>query len=173
MIVRKTRSISGASIDRNSRKIIGCFMGDRTRKSARKLWADLPEVYQQYDERLYRFLAGVTLQLFPLNVTLAVGKETGLTNHIERLNNTFRQRVSRARERKPIILKKVEQSYWSDLVLHSGLQCRAEPDLSLTTTSDYHYQNLQVDFLWQWCNTQYAFIPIRLTEKYSSLSILQ
>jgi len=24
-----------------------------------------------------------------------VGKETGLTNHIERLNNTFRQRVSR------------------------------------------------------------------------------
>ncbi len=25
----------------------------------------------------------------------AVGKETGLTNHIERLNNTFRQRVSR------------------------------------------------------------------------------
>ncbi len=25
----------------------------------------------------------------------AVGKETGLTNHIERLNNTFRQRVAR------------------------------------------------------------------------------
>jgi len=34
-------------IDRNSRKIIGCYIGDRTRKSARKLWADLPEIYQQ------------------------------------------------------------------------------------------------------------------------------
>jgi len=37
----------------------------------------------------------LTKQLFPMNVTLAVGKEMGQTNHIERLNNTFRQRVSR------------------------------------------------------------------------------
>ncbi|MDV2997287.1 MAG: hypothetical protein N4J56_006992 [Chroococcidiopsis sp. SAG 2025] len=35
------------AIDRNSRKIVGCFVGDRTRKSARNLWASLPEVYQQ------------------------------------------------------------------------------------------------------------------------------
>jgi len=35
------------AIDRNSREIIGCYIGDRTRKSARKLWASLPEVYQQ------------------------------------------------------------------------------------------------------------------------------
>jgi len=56
------------AIDRNSRKIVGCYIGDRTRKSARKLWADLPENYQQSDESLSRFLAGVTLQLFPINV---------------------------------------------------------------------------------------------------------
>lgn len=47
------------AIERNSRKIVGCFVGDRTRKSARKLWAALPEVYQQCDERPYRFLAGL------------------------------------------------------------------------------------------------------------------
>jgi transposase-like protein len=35
------------AIDRNSRKIIGCYIGDRTRKSAHKLWASLPKVYQQ------------------------------------------------------------------------------------------------------------------------------
>jgi IS1 family transposase len=35
------------AIDRNSREIVGCFIGDRTRKSARQLWADLPDVYQQ------------------------------------------------------------------------------------------------------------------------------
>ena len=47
------------AIDRNSGQIIGCFLGDRTRKSARKLWASLPDIYQQSDERLYRFLAGL------------------------------------------------------------------------------------------------------------------
>ena len=47
------------AIERNSRKIVGCFVGDRTRKSARKLWADLPEIYQQADESLYRFLASL------------------------------------------------------------------------------------------------------------------
>ena len=26
------------AIDRNSREIVGCFIGDRTRKSARQLW---------------------------------------------------------------------------------------------------------------------------------------
>ena len=36
------------AIDRNSREIVGCFVGDRTRKSARKLWASLPELYQKY-----------------------------------------------------------------------------------------------------------------------------
>ena len=34
------------AIDRNSRKIVGCFVGDRTRKAARKLQASLPEIYQ-------------------------------------------------------------------------------------------------------------------------------
>ncbi len=35
------------ALDRSSRTIIGCFVGDRTRKSARKSWTSLPEVYQQ------------------------------------------------------------------------------------------------------------------------------
>ena len=44
--------------------------------------------------RLYRFLAGYKT-VIPPKRHRAIGKETGLTNHIERLNNTFRQRVSR------------------------------------------------------------------------------
>lgn len=35
------------AIDRNSREVVGCFIGDRTRKSARQIWASLPVVYQQ------------------------------------------------------------------------------------------------------------------------------
>ncbi|WP_317110610.1 IS1 family transposase [Chroococcidiopsis sp. SAG 2025] len=81
------------AIDCNSRKIVGCFVGDRTRKSACKLWASLPEVYQQCAAYTDFWQAYQTV--IPPKRHRAVGKETGLTNHIERLNNTFRQRVSR------------------------------------------------------------------------------
>ena len=69
-------------------------MGDRTRKSALKLWASLPEVYQQYAV-VYTDFWQAYKTVIPHERHRAVGKETGLTNHIERLNNTFRQRVSR------------------------------------------------------------------------------
>ena len=82
------------AIDRNSRKIIGCFVGDRTRKSARKLWASLPEVYQQCTVAYTDFWQAYKT-VIPPKRHRAVGKEIGLTNHVERLNNTFRQRVSR------------------------------------------------------------------------------
>jgi len=82
------------ALDRNSRKIIGCFVGDRTRKSARKLWADLPDIYQQCAFAYTDFWQAYKT-VIPHERHRAVGKETGLTNHIERLNNTFRQRVSR------------------------------------------------------------------------------
>ena len=112
------------AIDRNSRKIVGCYIGDRTRNSARKLWASLPENYQQ-SAFAYTDFWQAYKTVIPPKHHRAVGKETGLTNHIERLNNTFRQRVSRAGERKSIILQKAEQSHWSCLVLHSWLQRRA------------------------------------------------
>jgi IS1 family transposase/transposase-like protein len=82
------------AIDRNSRKIVGCFVGDRTRKSARRLWDSLPQVYQQCAIAYTDFWQAYKT-VIPANYHRAVGKETGLTNHIERLNNTFRQRVSR------------------------------------------------------------------------------
>jgi len=82
------------AIDRDSREIIGCFVGDRTRKSARQLWASLPDVYQQRAIAYTDFWQAYKT-VIPHERHRAVGKETGQTNHIERLNNTFRQRVSR------------------------------------------------------------------------------
>jgi insertion element IS1 protein InsB len=35
------------AIDRDTREIIGCYVGNRSRQSARKLWASLPSVYRQ------------------------------------------------------------------------------------------------------------------------------
>ena len=82
------------AIDRNTRKIVGCFVGDRTRKSARQLWASLPVIYQQCAVAYTDFWQAYKT-VIPSEHHQAVGKETGQTNHIERLNNTFRQRVSR------------------------------------------------------------------------------
>lgn len=47
LIVRRMKFTSRSAIDRDRREIVGCFVGDRTRKSARQLWASLPPVYQQ------------------------------------------------------------------------------------------------------------------------------
>lgn len=44
--------------------------------------------------------------VFPKNRRRAVGKETGETNRIERLNNTFRQRISRLARKALSISKK-------------------------------------------------------------------
>lgn len=35
------------AIDRKTREIVGCYIGDRTRQSAQKLWDSLPPVYRQ------------------------------------------------------------------------------------------------------------------------------
>ena len=82
------------SIDRYTREIVGCFIGDRTRKSARQLWASLPGVYRKCAVAYTDFWQSYET-VIPANRHQAVGKETGQTNHIERLNNTFRQRLSR------------------------------------------------------------------------------
>jgi insertion element IS1 protein InsB len=82
------------AIDSDSREIVGCFVGDRTRRSARKLWDSLPTVYRQCAVAYTDFWVSY-LRVIPSKRHRAVGKETGQTNHIERLNNTFRQRISR------------------------------------------------------------------------------
>lgn len=82
------------AIDRNTREIVGCFVGDRSRKSARKLWQSLPPVYRQCAVTYTDFWQAYS-QVIPSKRHRPVGKETGQTNHIERLNNTFRQRISR------------------------------------------------------------------------------
>jgi len=55
------------AIDRNSRKIIGCFVGDRTRKSARNYGL----LYQRFISNvlsLIQIFGRLTKQLFPLNI---------------------------------------------------------------------------------------------------------
>jgi insertion element IS1 protein InsB len=90
---KKTPFYIWLAIDRHSRAIVGCFIGDRTRQSARKLWASLPAIYQSCTLAYTDFWQAY--QTVIPHKSHRAGKESGQTNHIERLNNTFRQRLSR------------------------------------------------------------------------------
>lgn len=95
------------AIDRDTREIVGCYIGDRTRKSARKLWGSLPGVYRQCAVAYTDFWESYK-KVIPSKRHKPVGKESGQTNHIERLNNTFRQRISRLVRKSLSFSKKLE-----------------------------------------------------------------
>ena len=82
------------AMDAKSRQVIAFHVGDRSRCSAKRLWARIPEAYRQlatfYTDQ-YVVYAGV----MPAVQHRAISKLARKTNHIERFNNTLRQRVSR------------------------------------------------------------------------------
>jgi IS1 family transposase len=82
------------AIDTASREIVGFYMGQRNKSGAEALWRSLPPVYRQCAVCYTDFWSAYPLVL-PQKRHRPVGKETGLTNHIERFNNTLRQRISR------------------------------------------------------------------------------
>jgi insertion element IS1 protein InsB len=82
------------ALDVKTREIVGCHIGDRSADSALSLWRSMPGVYRQcaviYSDHWEAYKA-----VLPSKRHRVVGKETGLTNYIERFNNSLRQRVSR------------------------------------------------------------------------------
>jgi insertion element IS1 protein InsB len=81
-------------MDKPTRQIIALHVGDRSRKSARQLWANLPAVYRE-QATFYTDQYVVYKGVIPADRHKAITKKARLTNHIERFNNTLRQRVSR------------------------------------------------------------------------------
>jgi len=82
------------AMDVRTRQIIAFHVGDRSRKSARQLWGKIPKTYRRYatfHTDQYVVYKGV----IPAAQHQAITKQARKTNHIERLNNTLRQRVSR------------------------------------------------------------------------------
>jgi IS1 family transposase/transposase-like protein len=82
------------AIDRDTREIVGVYVGDRSEQSARALWNSLPPVYRQCAVSYTDFWDAYAA-IFPSKRHRAVGKDSGQTNHIERFNCTLRQRISR------------------------------------------------------------------------------
>jgi len=92
------------AIDRDTGEIVGVYIGARDEHSARALWDSLPPVYRQCAVSYTDFWAAYAA-ILPSKRHRAVGKDSGQTNHIERLNCTLRQRLSRL-VRKPLSFSK-------------------------------------------------------------------
>jgi insertion element IS1 protein InsB len=82
------------AMDVKMRQVIAFHVGDRSRESAYELWAKIPGVHREqaifYTDQ-YDAYTGV----IPAEQHKAITKKARKTNHVERFNNTLRQRVSR------------------------------------------------------------------------------
>ncbi len=84
----------GIAMDATTRQVIAFHVGDRSRKSAKRLWAKIPDAYRLH-ATFYTEQYVVYEEVIPATQHRAISKLARKTNHIERFNNTLRQRVSR------------------------------------------------------------------------------
>lgn len=95
------------ALDRDTREIVGVYVGRRDAEAAKALWASLPRIYQENAVSYTDFWESY-VTVIPSDRHHAVGKESGKTNHIERFNCTLRQRVSRLVRKALSFSKKLE-----------------------------------------------------------------
>ena len=95
------------ALDRATREVVGVHVGDRSAKGAKALWDSLPAAYQK-NAACYTDFWEAYRSAFPEDRHHAAGKESGQASHIERLNCTLRQRVSRLVRKTLSFSKKLE-----------------------------------------------------------------
>ena len=79
------------ALERETGRIVGLAFGDRSSETCGELWHSLPADYRKRAV-LYSDFWPAYAEVLPDKRHRTVGKETGQTAHIERFNNTLRQR---------------------------------------------------------------------------------
>jgi insertion element IS1 protein InsB len=82
------------ALDAHTRQGIAFHVGDRSRKSAQKRWKKIPAVYRE-NATFYTDGLASYHEVIPESQHRVITKKVRKTNHVERLNCTLRQRVSR------------------------------------------------------------------------------
>lgn len=82
------------AMEAQTRQVIAFQVGDRSRRSAKKLWKKIPSVYREH-ATFYTDSYSPYRGVIPEAQHRAITKKARNTNHIERFNCTLRQRVSR------------------------------------------------------------------------------
>lgn len=78
---------------RTTRQVVAYVIGDRSEATCRKLWERIPAAYRA--AHCFSDFWDAYQVVIPPEQHTAVGKESGETAHIERWNNTLRQRLGR------------------------------------------------------------------------------
>ena len=78
---------------RKTRQVVGYALGNRSRQTGHQLWESIPSTYRQ--GHCFTDFWAAYAAVIPETQHTAVGKETGETAHVERWNNTLRQRLAR------------------------------------------------------------------------------
>lgn len=78
---------------KQTRQVVACVIGGRGVATCRQLWQAVPDLFKQgicFSDFWEAYEA-----IIPTEQHQAVSKKSGLTAHVERFNNTLRQRLSR------------------------------------------------------------------------------
>ena len=78
---------------RNTRQVVAFVIGDRSAATCRRLWKQIPTTYKQ--AHCYLDFWEAYQKVIPEDQQRACGKASGQTAHVERWNNTLRQRLAR------------------------------------------------------------------------------
>ena len=78
---------------RRTRQVVAYYVGDRSEASCRQLWQRIPAAYKRCTT--YSDFWAAYQKVFPKQTHRSVGKQSGQTAHVERWNNTLRQRIAR------------------------------------------------------------------------------
>jgi IS1 family transposase len=93
---------------RATRQVVAYVIGDRSQVSCRQLWERVPIAYKS--GHCYTDFWEAYSLVIPDEQHTAAGKVTGLTAHVERWNNTLRQRLGRF-VRKSLSFSKSEEMH--------------------------------------------------------------
>lgn len=98
------------ALSRRTRQVVAYTISDRSQETCRKLWEAIPGAYQRAhgDSDFWKAYSAV----IPAEQHRAVGIRSGHTAHVERLNNTLRQRLGR--------LVRQTLSFSKSLVMHKA-----------------------------------------------------
>ena len=107
---------------RRTRQIVAYAIGGRGQKECRQLWRRIPKVYKKC--LLYTDFWRAYAKVLPASQHRPTGKGEGQTCHVERFNNSLRQRLGRF-VRKTLSFSKTDRMHeiCLRLFLHEHNQC--------------------------------------------------
>jgi len=93
-VLKKTRKVwIWIALSRRTRQVVAYAIGDRSKATCRKLWEAIPEAYCK--AHCYSDFWQAYGAVIPSGQHTRVGIRSGQTAHVERFNNTLRQRRAR------------------------------------------------------------------------------